>query len=216
MRVRFNAADLGGGSVVEAGVDGVRIQLIDCLDVVVPEGYKRFDGLLANGTLSDVFASDNSYLSFLPQPTSNLSKQIVELYFQSELPGLDPSEFRVKLEARMVGGPAGDVIQEVFLFNRFTSGYELIDVRPALTVDNLVDIPLSGDLSRFILPNGEITARVKWTSPGFAGTPFNWTIDIDQLVWAYRQTPQGFSRFGAGKELPDNPGKTIRKKRGSR
>ena len=44
MRVRFSASDLGDGSVVEAGVDGVEIMLIECFDDEILLGDVNQDG----------------------------------------------------------------------------------------------------------------------------------------------------------------------------
>lgn len=46
VRVRFTASDLGDGSVVEAGVDGVEIQLVDCTQEEVLLGDINLDGLV--------------------------------------------------------------------------------------------------------------------------------------------------------------------------
>ena len=46
MRIRFQASDLGDGSVVEAGVDGVHIQLIECPEDEVLLGDVNMDGLV--------------------------------------------------------------------------------------------------------------------------------------------------------------------------
>jgi hypothetical protein len=61
MRIRFNASDLGQGSVVEAGVDGVRIERRYCggtnlTDVAVQQGS------IISGGLSELLASDETHL----------------------------------------------------------------------------------------------------------------------------------------------------------
>ena len=59
MRVRFNASDLADGSVIEAGVDGVQIQVVDCdggdAATVPAETIDIFRGILIGGTLADSF-----------------------------------------------------------------------------------------------------------------------------------------------------------------
>jgi hypothetical protein len=46
LRVRFNASDLGGGSVVEAGVDAVQVFIVDCADAGVLLGDVNLDGFV--------------------------------------------------------------------------------------------------------------------------------------------------------------------------
>ena len=49
MRVRFIASDLGEGSVVEAAVDGVEIQVVDCVTVDVAINQRRTSTIDADG-----------------------------------------------------------------------------------------------------------------------------------------------------------------------
>lgn len=46
VRLRFIASDVNGGSIVEAGVDDVRIELIDCDDVTEPDPDVNGDGVV--------------------------------------------------------------------------------------------------------------------------------------------------------------------------
>ncbi len=46
MRIRFTASDLGGAAIVEAGVDGVSIQLVNCDDNNVLPGDVNLDGVV--------------------------------------------------------------------------------------------------------------------------------------------------------------------------
>ena len=70
MRIRFLASDLGDGSVVEAGVDGVEIMLIECVEDEVLLGDVNQDGLI---NLLDVspFVDLISSGGFLPEADMN-------------------------------------------------------------------------------------------------------------------------------------------------
>jgi hypothetical protein len=84
----------------------------------------------------------------------------------------------------MLGGPSGDVIQTVELFNHQTQRRELVDTRAVANNDESIEITPGGDLRRFVhQTNGEITAIVIWTVPSFSGGQYTWSIDVDETVW---------------------------------
>ena len=183
MRIRFTASDLADGSVVEAGVDGLLLQVADCENQTVPESHKLSDGVLAGGSLADVFASDDVYMELDPTPTKNLLKQTIHLILQSTSPSTSPGNFQFRFESSMVGGPSGDVIQTIELFNYSTNTFELLDTRAVANTDESILISPGGDLSRFVQSGtDEITASIKWKSESFSGTPFTWSVDVDEAV----------------------------------
>ncbi len=184
MQLRFVAADLLDGSVIEAGVDGVQIQVINCLNMVVGEGSKLLDGVQAGGALASTFDSDEVYLELDPSPTNNPIKQKIDIVLQSTSINASPNQLRFKLEARMLGGPSGDVSQAISLLNYQTGVYDQIDVRAAANSDEIVDVTVAGDPAQYVQPGTrEVTAKVTWLSDSFSGPPFAWSIDIDQAVW---------------------------------
>ena len=84
----------------------------------------------------------------------------------------------------MLGGPAGDVIQTIWLRNVDSETWEVFDVRAASITDEVVEVTVKGNLTDYLNPKtGEVLARVAWASESFSGAPFNWSIDIDQIVW---------------------------------
>lgn len=151
---------------------------------VLPEADKLLDGVITSGSLADVFSSNDVYMELDPSPTGNPIKQIVELIVQSTSTSAAPGTFHFRVQASMAGGPTGDVLQEIKLFNYNTNAFETLDTRPAENSDQTVLVIPGGDLSRFVQSGtGEITAVVKWTSPSFAGATFNWSVDLDEAVW---------------------------------
>ncbi|MGI9517472.1 MAG: hypothetical protein ACR2NP_10520 [Pirellulaceae bacterium] len=185
MRLRFTASDLGGGSIVEAGVDAVQIKMVSCAEpIIVPSGGKTADGVVSSGQLSDVFDSDDGYLAIDPEPTSNPFKQKIEYIVQQSINTATPTQFRFRMEAKLLGGPAGDVLQSMELFNYNTSTFEIVDLRAMAVTDTVVDCTATGDLSRFVSPGtNEITAMVTFNSFDWVGTPFFWSAEVDQIVW---------------------------------
>lgn len=167
--------DLPGGEVFR--VDGATIPTL-------AEAMKLLDGRIAFGQLSDAGVSDNVYFGLEPVPTTNPRKQKIDLVLQSTANTESPAGFSFRVEAHMQGGPVGDVVQEVRLFNYQNGQYELLDTRAASSADTVVTVTPAGDLSRFVQAGTrEITASVIWSSPEFTGSPFNWTVDLDQAVW---------------------------------
>lgn len=151
---------------------------------VDPQGRKLLDGVVVAGQLSDVFESNDIYLDVDPSPTQNLIKQKVDIIFQSEANTADPASFSFRVESKMAGGPSGDVIQTINLWNYQNGSWELFDTRSAATVDELIQINPANDVTRFLQPiTNEMTAKVTWKSESFSGMPFVWTVEIDEATW---------------------------------
>ncbi len=76
------------------------------------------------------------------------------------------------------------MVQFISLLNYQTGSYELVDMRPAENTDTSIDVMVTGDPSRFVQAGTrEITARMGWLSESFSGSPFTWSIDLDEAVW---------------------------------
>ncbi len=186
IRVTFNCSDYNEGSIVEAGLDAVAVKFVSCAPIgpVVTEGRKLLDGLTTAGSMADTSASDDVHWSLDPSPTANPLKQRVDMLLLATSPVVTPSSLGFRLEARMTGGPAGDVIQTVQLLNYQTGDFEVVDVRPAPNSDTMIESTIVGDPTRFVQPGSrEVTAQITWLSDSFAGTPFNWSVDLDEAVW---------------------------------
>ncbi len=151
---------------------------------VTPAIGKTADGVVTGGQFSNVFESDNQYLAIDPEATQNPFKQKIEYIVQQVAPTSSPSSFGLRLEAKMLGGPAGDVMQNMHLWNYNTSSFEIVDTRAMTTSDSVVEYSATGDLDRFVNQlTGEITAMVSFNSFAWSETPFFWSVEVDQLVW---------------------------------
>ncbi len=212
MRLRFSVSDVVDPSVVEAGVDGVQIQSINCLQTLFGEGRKLLDGVASAGTLADTNVSDNVYYELDPSPTSNPLKQRIDLLVLTTSINESPAELRVKLESRMLGGPVGDVIQSVKILNYQTGNFEVLDVRPAADTDQIVDVAVAGNPADYVQPfSREVTIQSTWISESFAGAPFFWSVDVDQIVMLVDSPPATSFMGGRGSKAGVKSGK-----RGSR
>jgi hypothetical protein len=184
MRVRFLASDLAAGSVVEAGVDGLEIILARCDSSVTPQGRKLLDGVVTGGALADVFSSDDADYRLDPTETVNPAKQKVDVIFLSETDVNAPSALAFRVEAAMTGGPSGDVVQTINLWNVASAQWDLVDSRAAGNTDSVVLGSAAGNLADYVHPlTGEILSRVTWSSPLFSAGSFWWSIDVDEAVW---------------------------------
>ena len=147
-------------------------------------GRKLLDGVVIAGTLGDTATSDDQYYQLGPSPTTNPLKQKIDMLAIGNSPTAAPSIFQFRVQAKMNGGPMGDVMQEIMLLNVTTGDYDLQDTSPVATSDGTIVVLPTGDASRYVHPvTKEVTARVRWSSPAFAGSTFTWTIDVDEAVW---------------------------------
>ncbi len=185
MKIRVNVSDLGEGSVIEAGFDGLEICMAVCdPPTVTPLGSKFLDGIIASGLLNDVNDSDNLKLEIDPSPTSNPLKQKIDVILVSESMVTSPNSLTFRLEASMIGGPAGDVTQQIYLWNTVNKNWTLVDTRSAENGDIVVDGVAGGNLDEYVNQvNGEIRAKVRWASPSFSGSSFFWSVFVDQAAW---------------------------------
>lgn len=185
MRIRFNASDLGTGSVVEAAVDGVRIAMATCDRQINPLNYRIRKGVFAGGTLADAHTSNDQYFMAEPKPDATPTEQIVVTVLRSVSDVDVPTSLKFRLEAAMTGGPSGSVSQTIYLWDWTPgAGWVAVDSRAASSSDLVVNGVPGGDPARFVNPaNREIMTMIVWNSPSFSGPPFFWSIEMDQAVW---------------------------------
>jgi len=186
MRIRFNASDLGTGSVVEAGIDGVEIAMASCTTRLDPFAADVLVGTVTGGTLPNLFASDDLDFRLAPDPRVKPVRQNIQIRFVTETDIGSPTSLAFRMETAMAGGPSGDVTQHIWMRDWTTARGRLVelDLRAVSNSDSVVEANASGNLSRFVHPvTGQIECYAMWASWSFAGQPFFWTLDIDQAVW---------------------------------
>lgn len=157
---------------------------IELLYVVPAETSKLVDGTTLGGGLDRISASDNQYWHFQPGQNANPRKQKVGLVLQATTGNFEPDQMRFRVEAKMSGGPAGDVIQKIRLLNTLNGHLELVDTRAVQNFDSIAEVEVTGDPKRFVQSgSGEVTAFIEWSSPRFSGSPYSWLLDLDEAVW---------------------------------
>jgi len=203
--------ELNGDLPVDVGV----AWRVDYQPGVFPLAHKKLDGVVAGASeFANISFSDDKDFKLDPSPTTNPQKQIVDVILTTLSTTPTPSRFGFSVEASVIGGPEGDVTQTIQLMNQLTNVWEVVDERPASTKDEVNYFEATGNLARFIKPNTqEILARVTWTSPGFSGDPFFWSLDIDEVVWVI-EDQGGRSRSGGAiretKPVKSSPGRMSR------
>ena len=179
VRVRYTAMDNPNNSITEAGIDAFAILELGCLAVRVPAALQVARGRVAFGVLEDLFASDDSWMTFQPGITQDSSEPPVWLILTGSSPINAPAELRFTLEANV---DAPGVTQRIELYNYVAQEYEEVDVRVATATDTTVEIVVDGDPSRFIDSESlEMKAQLTWR-PGPVDF-FPWNANIDQAVW---------------------------------
>ena len=148
------------------------------------QGQKLLDGIMAAGDLSDLGESDDEYILYENFPSPNPAKQRVDVFFTTEAATSTPANLSFRLEAKMIGGPAGDVIQSVYLYNYQSQQFDLLETGAAPTVDERNEYTFGKNPQMYVNPKTrELLARVIWYSETFSGDPFFWSIELDELVW---------------------------------
>ncbi len=185
MRVRFTASDLATGSVVEAGIDAVRLTKVTCGPVVVPPAsVSVVVGNNVQGGLPQLAASDDQRMSVnsvLAPDGPSLTSLEVRMVMEATLPSPSPSSLSARLEGHCT---VSANTQRIELFNFQTGLYESVDLQGAANgTDSTVTVNPSGNILRFVQTgSGLVRARVSYVI-GDAAESLGWTARVDQFAW---------------------------------
>ena len=147
---------------------------------ILPTSYTIIRGNHIAGDLGDIYHSDDSRLTVNAGLTMMTGEPPVWIRLEGTVPSATPDWLEFTLEARAIGG---SIVQKIELYNYETGSYEEIDERIATSTDSVVEVYVSGDLSRFVDPDTlEMIAYLKWKP---SGPLFVWpfTVGIDQSIW---------------------------------
>ncbi len=179
MRLRFTASDLGGGSVVEAGVDGVQIRHLSCEETAWPDGLTVILGSVQSGGLLETFDSDDQYLVLNPQFLSSRYQLVFTV--DATAPTDTPTQLKFNMESRTFN-LVGFVQRKIELFNYVSGSFELVDTRNTTSADSLTDVMPSGDPQRFVQAGtGAMQVRISYQN----GLPF-WVTRTANLYLPFR------------------------------
>ncbi len=179
MRVRFTASDLINGSIVEAGVDGVEMQIIGCEETVVPLAFNVILGSVDTGGVPELLNSDDQYLVLDPEFLANRWQLMFTVDATS--PTDSPSQLTFNLESRTANF-VGLIDQRVELFNYTTGQFEQIDTRNTTAADSVTTVTPGGDPTRFVQPGtGAMQARIRCQN----GVPW-WIVDLTNIFLPFK------------------------------
>lgn len=184
MRIRFIATDDGAGSVVEAGVDGILIELDDCEIepvIVPPANANVFRGILVSGSSADLADSDDVFAGFNPGFTLNSQEAPVWIVLDANLPSDAFSELQLQYESQ-ANTPGLSATLEAF--NWSSNSYDVVDTSAeSFNVDSTVSVDLSTNASDYVLlGTADVRARIGWRRTGFT-ILFPWETRLDYVFW---------------------------------
>jgi hypothetical protein len=145
--------------------------------IVLPDSYTIVAGRLVSGGLEDLFDSDDAYLVVTH---SGFWPPWIEVEVQGTAPSSSPSELQFIFEGHTESFP---VDQWISMFNYDIMDWEEVDHRYASQSDEVIEIIITDNPSRFIDPGTlEMKTHMKWMGAGFANL-YGWNTLIDQTVW---------------------------------
>jgi len=184
VKVCFEAADLNNESIVEAGIDNFRASIHRCLtidDVVFPDSYEIIRGRLISGSLKDLFYSDNYHINIASSVLSDIKKTPVSIQINGTATSAAPLELKFVLESRIRNPRI--IQQKIRLYNYITQSWEEVDSRIVKGPDQIVEIVITDNPSRFINSNPlDMKAEMSWKAFGSIWS-FPWKVGIDQSIW---------------------------------
>ncbi len=147
--------------------------------LVLPNSFSLYRGLLASGQLSDLFAADTNYLVGRAGPVANYTEPPLQVVVQ----GVSPSDTPSDISFTYVGHATSTSLQQqVALYNFQTDQYEVMDSRAATLTDTTVTVATTGDRSRFVNP-ADHTMKAKVTYKQVAPVAAQWNASLNQTIW---------------------------------
>jgi len=148
-------------------------------DPILSTSFKIVRGFHTSGNLSDLFSSDDSYLSVRAGLTLFLGEPPIQIELITEAPTNSVSEFKFSVESSM---NTPGVEQRIELFNYVTGAYERVDTKQATTSDSVVEIVISSNPDRFINSDREMKAKIIFKATGLT-LVWPWSTRIDHVFW---------------------------------
>ncbi|MCH2180741.1 MAG: choice-of-anchor B family protein [Mariniblastus sp.] len=183
MQVRFTASDLNKGSVVEAGVDGVEMHLVNAPIDVPPDAVDIVFGALIAGSVDDLATSNNQYLKVNGRVKQSPG---IEFEVQAQSPTSNPVRLQMTIESSQLSFPS--LVTEVVRLYDFDAGtFVEIGRRNQQPVrDRSFVCEPEGDLSRFVEPGtGLVRARLQYNRFNLNRGFQRFKTKVDLISWEF-------------------------------
>lgn len=185
MQVRFIASDLGGGSIVEAGVDGFTIQIVGCEVSIAPDSIDIMTGTQTGGDVGALEESDDVMLNVSSTPAPKVQTIQMTADTFSTIP--NPTSLSLSVETSIVRSAFQTrLIIEAYNFD--TSSFESVTTVFVPKTDLQINENLNGDLSRFVRDSDglmRVQLTYKRIGPRLPDGAVlrKYETNIDQLIW---------------------------------
>ncbi len=148
---------------------------------VVPDSLTVFRGNQIDGTLEDVYYSDDSRVRFNPGFTLNSKEAPVWLIFDATLPSDSPMSLEIVIESQ-AGTPGLTGTLEAW--NWTSAAYDVVDISMAsFNTDTVVLVNLSSGISDYVQSgSAAVRTRAGWRKTGIT-LNFPWEVRVDQTIW---------------------------------
>ncbi len=148
--------------------------------LIFPVSFSILRGLLMSGELEDLLKCDDSRLVVRTAVFAPSSDPPVQIEVVGTSPTETPSELRFRFE-----GMASRILIErrISLYNYVTQSYEELHVGFAATSDEVIEIVVTTNPSRFVEPGtGQVKSLMTWKAAAFSFFT-GWNVGLDQTIW---------------------------------
>ena len=152
--------------------------------VLHPSTYTIFRGNYVSGSNADVQSSDDSYLVINRGFVANVNEAPIQVDFTAMAPGTIAKSITLSVEASVntVG-----LVQRILAFNYDSGTWDELDSRAATTADQVVNVPITSNVARYIDPaTKSVKLRFAVKPAGFVPTQV-WTARFDSVGWTIEQ-----------------------------
>jgi hypothetical protein len=149
-------------------------------DTRLPSSFSYLRGRATGGSLSDLWDSDDSYVTSVPGLVFSSTEAPLQMVIESTAVTTTATAIKLNLEAK---ASIGNVQQRVHLWNFTTSQWVEVDSRVATTTDSTITTTSPGTPAQFIeAGTRKIRARLSWKSNQVVFS-WPWNTKVDRAVW---------------------------------
>lgn len=145
-----------------------------------PSALNPIRGNLVSGNLASLLASDNDRLVYRPGVV--LSTQISPVSYEvvGTAPQQTASTLRFRIESR---ASSTSISQTIEMFDYVANAYVSVDTRNLTTTDNLIEVVISTNASRYIQAGTKQTkTRISFRATG-PTLSYPWDSGVDLAMW---------------------------------